>query len=284
MAIGSLANPNPSAGALMVDRVIGGPTSIYLTNNIGSLALDTASDILYVGNGTAIKVFNGASMANGDPIQNRTVTNSPFGGNAGSMALDTTNNRLYVGDDVFGVRVFNNATTINGATASTRVITGLGTIHGVAVDAGNDILYVSNTTSAPSNQINLFTASTANDPATPIATITPTASAVNLNVGGISLDTARDLLYVAGLSDSTVNVFGSVHGTAGGAIAPTKTLTFPATISSVTIDSTNNRLYAVSLGAIYILNGASSATDPITVTAILVPSGGSFTAVAVNPN
>ena len=40
----------------------------------------------------------------------------------------------------------------------------------------------------------------------------------------------------------------------------------------------------MSLGAIYILNNASAATDPITVTAVLVPSGGGFTAVAVNPN
>jgi len=201
------------------------------------------------------------------------------------LALDTTtNNRLYVGDDAFGVRVFNNATGINGATASTRVITGLGTIHGVAVDAGHDILYVSNTASGPSNQINLFTASTANDPATPIANISPTVSAANHAVGGISLDITNDVLYVAGFVDGIVMVFGAVHSTPGGAIVPTKTLTFPNTISSVAIDPVNNRLYAVSLGAVYILNGVSSATDPITVTAVLVPAGGSFTAVAVNPN
>jgi hypothetical protein len=45
----------------------------------------------------------------------------------------------------------------------------------------------------------------------------------------------------------------------------------------------NNRLYAVSLGAVYILNGATAAADPITVTAVLVPPLGSFTAVAVSP-
>jgi hypothetical protein len=218
-------------------------------------------------------------MANGDAIPARVITGI---GNTGSLFLDTTNNRLYVGDDVFGVRVFNNATGINGATASTRVITGLGTIQGVAVDAGRDILYVSNTTSAPSNEINLFTASAANDPATPIATIIPTVSAVNLHVGGLSLDTANDRLYVAGFTDSTVMVFDVAHA-ATGAIAPTKTLTFPGTISSVAIDSVNNRLYAVSLGAVYILNGASAAADPITVTAVLVPPLGSFTAVAVSP-
>ena len=227
-----------------------------------------------------------ASMANGDAIPARVITNNPASGNTGSLFLDTTNNRLYVGDDVFGVRVFDNASMINGATASARVITGLGTVHGVAVDAGNNILYVSNTTSTPSNQINLFTASTANDPATPLKTITPTASSINLNVGGISLDMASDRLYVAGFTDSKVRVFDAVHNTPGGMILPTKTLTFPGTtgtISSVTIDSANNRLYAVTLGAIYILNGARAATDPITVTAILVPANGSFSAVAVNP-
>src|SRR6267378_1726128 len=60
--IGSLANPNPAAGSLAVDRVIG-PTSPYFYNyagfstNIGSLALDTTRNILYVGNGTSILVF-----------------------------------------------------------------------------------------------------------------------------------------------------------------------------------------------------------------------------------
>src|SRR5260221_11363973 len=55
MAIGSLANPNPGAGTFPVDRTIMG---IYpgLSNNIGSLALDTGRNYLYVGNGTSISV------------------------------------------------------------------------------------------------------------------------------------------------------------------------------------------------------------------------------------
>src|SRR6266853_2497184 len=269
MAIGSLADPNPSAGMIAVDRTIMGPLYTGLSNHIGSLALDPALDYLYVGNGTSIHVFYMASMANGNATPLRVISGI---GNTGSLFLDTTpNNRLYVGDDAFGVRVFDNASMISDPASSARVITGLGTVHGVAVDTGNDILYVSNTTSAASNQINLFTASTANGAATPLKTITPTDNGVNLPVGGISLDMAHDRLYVAGFTDSKVRVFDAVHNTLGGAIQPTKTLTFPGTISSVTIDSTNNRLYAVSPGAIYILNGAIAATDPITVTAILVP-------------
>jgi hypothetical protein len=285
-AIGSLANPNPPGGPLVVDRIIIGSTYTGLSNNLGSLALDPALDYLYVGNGTSIRVFYGASQANGDVLPARVITNSTGGGNTGSLFLDTLHNRLYVGDDSIGVRVLDNASGISGPTASTRLVTGFGTVFGVAVDTtANDILYVSNRDVSATYQISVFTASTANGAATPSRTITPTdLSNVNLSVGGISLDAVNDRLYVAGATNATVMVFdGASTANANGQIAPTKTLTFPATISSVVIDAVNNRLYAVSLGAIYILNNASAATDPITVTAILVPSGGSFTAVAVSP-
>src|SRR6266480_6138165 len=65
MAIGSLANPNPSAGTIPLDRTIMG---IYpgLSNNIGGLALDTGRNYLYVGNGTNMLVCHGGSTANGD--------------------------------------------------------------------------------------------------------------------------------------------------------------------------------------------------------------------------
>ena len=282
-AIGSLANPNPPGGPLVVDRIIIGNTYTGLSNNLGSLALDPALDYLYVGNGSSIRVFYGASQADGDIPPVRIVTNNTAGGNTGSLFLDTLHNHLYVGDDDVGaVRVFDNASGINGPTASTRLVTGLGTVFGVAVDTtANDILYVSNRDATSTYQISVFTASTANGAATPSRTITPTLS-TNLSVGGISLDAVADRLYVAGATNATVMVFDGAS-TANGQIAPTRTLTFPNTISSVVIDAVNNRLYAVSLGAIYILNNASAATDPITVAAILALSGGNFTAVAVSP-
>ena len=122
--IGSLANPNPAAGPLTVDRVIG-PTSPYFFNyagfstNIRSLALDTTRDYLYVGNGTLVLVFHGASMAHGDLF-----ADAKFGpiGNTGSMFLDAANDRLYVGDDVNDVKVFSGASTASG-TPTPRHIT-----------------------------------------------------------------------------------------------------------------------------------------------------------------
>src|SRR5438046_2433590 len=104
--VGSLANPDPAAGSLTVDRTIGSQPGAFPYNyanfstNIGSLALDATRDYLYVGNGSSIKVFHAASTRSGD-----IVTDGDFGtiGNTGSMFLDAAHDSLYVGDDVNNV-------------------------------------------------------------------------------------------------------------------------------------------------------------------------------------
>src|SRR5437899_2370206 len=228
MAIGSLANPNPGAGTFPVDRTIMG---IYpgLSNNIGSLALDPALNYLYVGNGTSILVFYGASTADGDIFSSRTF--SIGGGNTGSLFLDTVNNRLYVGDDVNGVKVFNGASTASGAPSPARTITGdfglTFAIHGVAVDTtAKNLLYVSNTNhTTSSDQISVFAnADAVAGSVAPTHTITPKVSNVNLPVAGISLDAVNDRLYVAGAPNATVMVFdgASTANDASGQTAPTK--------------------------------------------------------------
>lgn len=283
-AVGSVANPNPGPGVLTVDRIISG-TYTSLSNNIGSLALDTANDRLYVGNGTSILVFNGASTANGDIFPNRaiTVTGSPGIGNTVSMFLDRTNDRLYVGDDVVGVRVFDSASTITSVAASTRLISGgLGTsftIRGVAVDAAKDILYVSNDTPS-SHQISVFAgASTVNgsDPVTRTITLSVGST------GGIFLDAANDRLYVAGgPANMEILVFNNAS-TASGPVTPTRTLTMPSAINSVVVDTANDRLYGVNPNAIYIVNGASAASGTVAETTVLPPPLGQYAGVAVGP-
>ena len=54
-------------------------------------------------------------------------------------------------------------------------------------------------------------------------------------------------------------------------------------ITSVFVDTVNDRLYAVSLGAIYVLSNAGTASGVVSATAVLAPPGGGFTAVAVAP-
>jgi hypothetical protein len=142
MAIGSLANPNPPAGPLAVDRLIADSVYGYtsLSNNIGSLALDTVRNYLYVGNGTSMLVFHSASTANGDIFPDQSF--GIGGGNTGSLFLDIVNDRLYVGDDINGVKVFNGASTANGSTAPAKTLIGFPSgIRNVVVDTVNDRLY-----------------------------------------------------------------------------------------------------------------------------------------------
>jgi hypothetical protein len=283
MAVDSLANPNPAAGMLMADRMI---TNTFgyagLSSNMGSMALDAANDRLYVGTGTSIAEFDSASMLNGYPFANRRIT---ITGNTGSLFLDASGDSLYVGNDTTGVQVFNPASTANGTPTAARTITGFGAgfhILGVAVDATTkNILYVSNSTTGPVFQVSVFdSAGTVDGTTAPNRTITPTTT-----VGGIALDVTRDILYIAGGSTSPlVMVFtgaSTAHDTAGAA-TPTQTLTFPSNISSVLVDGPNDRLYAIGASAMYILNGASTATSAAGAATVAL-SGGGITAVAVNP-
>lgn len=284
-AIGSLVNPNPAAGAVAVDRIIMGPNT-GLSNDIASLALDTANDRLYVGNGVSIRVFDHASLADGNVAPTRVIMNTSGGGHTGSLFLDASNDRLYVGDDVIGVRVFDNVSAINGATASSRLITGFGQVLGVAVDAAKNLLYVSNRDSSGTSRIAVFApADAANNGAVAARTITPHFNNLDFPLAGIFLDAAHDRIYAAGGSNFLIMVFDGAS-TLNGPSAPTKTLTFPgsgAGFSSVVVDTANDRLYAVSLNEIAVLSNVSTASGPATGTAALPPPQGFFTALAVSP-
>ena len=298
MVVGSLANRDPAAGSLMVDRLIGKQPNaipynyVGFTANLASLALDTARDILYVGNGASIIALHAASTANGDFFL--LPPDGSFGsiGNTGSMFLDSTNDRLYVGDDPNNVKVYSPASTASGSSPTPRLITGMSTpIHGVAVDVTNKILYVSNDTVGVSttHQIMVFDSADTVTNASPNRTITPTVLAVNLAVGGISLDATHDRLYVApGVGGNGIMVFNTASA-ANGAIAPDKTLTIAAAaagILNVVVDAVNDRLYAVgSNGHIYLIEAVGTLnTGNAAAMDASLSNGGMLTAVAVNPN
>jgi hypothetical protein len=289
--VGSLANPDPAAGSLTVDRLIG-PTSPYFYNyagfsiSIGSLALDTTRDILYVGNGTSVLIFYGASMANGDIFASATI--GPIG-NTGSMFVDSTHDLLYVGDDIVGVKVFSGASMANGSPTPRSITGDFGTtfqLHGVAVDTtSKNILYVSNTNhTTASDQISVFdNATTVSGSKTPDRTITPNPAS---SVGGISLDAGNDRLYVAGGSAGSVVMVFDTASTASGSTAPSKTLSgFPSGILNVVFDPVNDRLYAVGLsGHIYLVeNVGTLSSGTVSAKDASLPNGGMLTAVAVNP-
>ena len=302
MAVGSLVNRDPAAGSLMVDRLIGPQPGAFpynyanFSNNIGSLALDTTHDRLYVGNGTSVLVFEGASTASGDFLPAPRSFSGSIG-NTGSLFLDVTGDRLYVGDDTLGVKVYT-ASTASGMPSPTRTITGdFGTtfqIHGVAVDTtpARDILYVSNTNhTTSSDQIRVFDgASAVSGSNPPSRTITPAIATVPQHVGGIFVDAANNILYVAGGSAGMqVMVFSSAStaNDVSGATTPSKVLSgFPSGILSVAVDATNDRLYAVgSNGHVYLVEAISMQTSGmVTAKDASLSNGGMLTAVAVDPN
>lgn len=287
--VGSLANPDPSTGILTVDRLIGPQAPFFynyvgFTANLGSLALDGTRDVLYVGNGTSVVVLRGASQANGDIFPSATLTS--FGATA-SLFVDTANDRLYVGD-TSSVKVVGGASTASGVQAP-RAVTGVtAPIFGVAVDTSTkNILYVSDDTvgSSTTHQIMVFDGADAVTNAAPNRTITPTASATNLAVGGIYLDQGNDRLYVAGGSASgTVMVFHAAS-TANGAIAPDVSLSgFPSGILSVTVDTTNDRLYAIGAnGHVFLVEAVSTLNSGAVTAKDASVTGATLKGVAVGP-
>ncbi|HET7764781.1 MAG TPA: hypothetical protein VFK92_06780 [Burkholderiales bacterium] len=193
---------------------------ITITGNTGSLFLDTTNDRLYVGNDTAgVQVFNAASMANGAPAANRTLTGFGAGFQILGVAVDTAKNILYVSNTTTGpsyqVSVFDNAGTVNNADAPNRTITPTLSstaepVGGIALDATNDILYVAG--GATSSLVMAFTgASAANDTAgaaTPSRTMTfPT------NISKIVLDVPNDRLYAIG--GGTLYILNGVSAASG---------------------------------------------------------------------
>jgi hypothetical protein len=284
--VASLVNKDPANGMLAPDRSFQGSD---FTSALG-LALDAATDRMYLGTSSKVVVYSGASMLGTIVQAGRVITGL---GNPASLFIDTANNSLYVGDIGFGVKVFAPADMADGMAPAARTITGpFGTsfaINGVAVDPGRDILYVSNHTSSPSisDQITLFAASTATDPAPVAATITPVDGlSNNLSVGSIALDSTNNRLFVVGPSP-TVMVFDSVSGLSG-MQAATRTITLPHIVQSIAIDPLNDRLYATSSGIagnfLYIVEGASTASGVPVTLKTLTPFYTNFTAVAVNPS
>ena len=286
-AIGSVINPDPPAGTLTVDRLIqGGSTG--LAGTIGSLALDTQNDRLYVGNMVSVRVFNGAGFADGNAIPARTFTTlSGPAFNAASLFIDPVGNRLYLGDDSNKeVRVFDNASALNNTVTADRVITGFDTILGVQVDTINNILYVTNRSPTNVYTIRAYNgASGLFGAATPARIITP-SNGTDLPVGDLFMDAANDRLYVAGGTNTLVMVFNAAS-TKDGTVTPAKTLFFPITFGSnlktVVVDTANNRLYAMGSGVIYSLNSVSTVTNTTTGKAAIAETGVSFTGIAVSP-
>lgn len=243
---------------------------------------------LYIANGGdgSLIAFDQAASAQGNLSPSRHFPESITGPTG--IFLDQTNDILYITNtDHNSILIYENASTLNlsvGSAEATRVIsgphTGLDHPYGVVYDASRDRLYVTN---RDSNSISVFQKdcpqpNTLNGDIAPCRTLSGNATSLKVPQT-LTLDTQRDILYIANLGDSTsasddsILVYENASlSTTLGNLAPTRTIT-PHNDSSQTesilnspaglfIDSTNDRLVVVNSGgsqpAIFIYESAST--------------------------
>ncbi len=292
-AIGSSPNSNPSAGPLVVERVITGASTL-LDTSLFDIALDVTNDRLYVTDLRSILVFNGASTTTGNVAPARTVSTIPgsLGGFNGGLYLDATRDILYAGTNfnsaTQAVYVFPNAGSAS-AVAPTRTITFTANfLLDIAVDTTRDILYAYVVDAGGFTHIFVFDgASLINTTVAPTRTIDIHDSGGGGPIG-LFIDAANNRLYVP-RNAGTISVFNSAStatDTVPASVVPARTinLPFPA-YSAVFVELTSDRLYALDGGnGIDIIPNASTVNGtPPTTTRVIAPAGSTLQAIAVKP-
>ena len=158
-------------GSVPVTRTIKPDYGAFCCASTFGVAVDATRNILYVGvvpSDRQIMVFDGASALNtgtgGASVAPDRTLLLP---NAGAFHLDAANNRLYVAEPGGFIRVFDSASTLNGAVTADRSFQ-LGTTQKhIFVDAVNNRLYA-----VSDNQVIIVpNASTADGPSVPATLI-----------------------------------------------------------------------------------------------------------------
>ncbi len=249
-----LSDGRPEDGALAADAA--GPADVPVAGGVADApgALDAAmpSGQLYVINAgsnhdNAILRFASPGTVDGNVAPAARIT-----GPASTLRcahfgyLDVGHDRMYVADPCppAGVDVFDNISTLNGAVAPSRRISGsnttfaIGELVGndtmltVALDSARDLLYVSSAKQDGSvAEVAVFAnAQTATGNIAPTHVITTPAvpgRALNFN-HGVTIDSDNDRLYVASIADNSILVFDSAS-TVDGETIPTRWLSGSAT-------------------------------------------------------
>jgi DNA-binding beta-propeller fold protein YncE len=182
------------------------------------------------------------------PINSPTPTPTPAGPATGKLYVSNS-----VGNSILR---FDDAFTDSGNIVPAATITGaLTTLNApafIALDAVADRLYVANSSDA--SVLVFDNISTKNGNVAPDRTISGLVTPTD-----VSVDTTKDLLYVA--DDSDILVFDSAS-TATGTVTPAQDLSVTFTISAIFIDAANDRLYVADAAdnAIDVFDNASTLT------------------------
>lgn len=220
------------------------------------------------------KTVNGVSGVTRTLTGNATLLTTST--NYGNVFADPVNKRLYVTTRLPAAQIleWENADTINGNIAPTRVIAGAATgltacqLGSIAVDASRNRIYAGCRSSAIRIWAN---ANTTTGDVAPTAVISGVTTTLGDDVQQLYLDEPHDRLYVANDSSgatSVVSVFDNVSTLTGAQdIAPTRSINVAGwDIRGVSVDPVRDMLYVASReadGAIYVVNNASTANGTV---------------------
>src|SRR6476660_4947961 len=176
---------------------------------------------LYVTTPNSILRYSNAEGSIGNVAPTGTIAGAATGLSAPRhLLVDTSADRLYVANQGgSSVLIFDNASTLTGNVAPTRVISGNATKLvapvDVALDTTNNLLYVADGTSI----LVFASASSVNGNSPPVRNIN-----MGVTIGGLLLDVTNNQLYVADPGDAAVDRLDGastqdVVGIVGGAIA-----------------------------------------------------------------
>jgi DNA-binding beta-propeller fold protein YncE len=245
-----------AGGPSRPDRIIVGPAT--LLNYPYDLFFDAAHDRLYVASylNSRILVFDNASSANGNAAPTRSIGGpvSTLYGPRG-LTLDLVADWLYVANSYANtIVIFNNASTLNGDAAPTRVISGSYTLlndpRGIEVDATHDQLYVVNRTDSSDDHrpVVVFTATIAS------GNITPTRSIAHDDLfyptGSFLLS---DTLYIATEPMNGIYIYDHVSA-ANGILTPTRQLGGPGGVPTTTLIVVRNLFVDPAGDKLYVAN------------------------------
>lgn len=219
---------------------------------------------LYVATNSAILRFSGALTATGNVAPAATITGTATLLSAPQhLTVDPSTDRLFVANSgSASVLIFDTASKVTGDAAPSRTISGSSTLlsvpHDLALDAGNNLLYV-----ADGTQILVFqSASTTNGNVPPVHNIS-----MGFAVGAILVDTTNNRLFVA---DTSGNVIDRLEGASlqdGNAVVAasiTGSATGLARPQGLALDSTGRLIVSNAAGpSITIYSSAATASGNV---------------------
>jgi DNA-binding beta-propeller fold protein YncE len=190
------------AGLVLALLLISGCSRARNSGSLGGSRIGSTAGQLYVSTNSAILRFSGALTATGNIAPTASITGSAtLLSSPEHLIVDPSADRLYVANQgSSSILVFDSASHTTGNAAPPRTISGASTLlaapHDLALDAGNNLLYV-----ADGTQILVFqSASTINGNVPPVHNIS-----MGFAVGAILVDVANNRLYVADTSGNAIS-------------------------------------------------------------------------------